>query len=132
MAGAVQHGASTLPEALFGRFPDAECAEVHLATGFQNLVMDHAAFPASLTNRLNEYCESAFATDRVVGESNRQFLHRVRKRAWAPFKVELLEMPPATIEAIGVTLQARFEFLIRQLRADGTRALSDRYVARTA
>ena len=38
MAGAVQHGASTLPEELFGKFPDVDTAEIHLATGFQNLI----------------------------------------------------------------------------------------------
>ena len=36
LAGAVQHGASTLPDELFHRFPAVETAEIHLATGFQN------------------------------------------------------------------------------------------------
>src|SRR3712207_7892174 len=35
LAGAVQHGASTLPDELFHRFPQVETAEIHLATGFQ-------------------------------------------------------------------------------------------------
>src|SRR5215471_19331607 len=39
MAGAVQHGASTLPPEYFGHFPDHDCAEIHLATEFQNLPM---------------------------------------------------------------------------------------------
>ena len=38
MAGAVQHGASTLPKEAFCRFPEVECAEIHLATQFQNIV----------------------------------------------------------------------------------------------
>ena len=33
LAGAVQHGASTLPDELFHRFPAVETAEIHLATG---------------------------------------------------------------------------------------------------
>ena len=37
LAGAVQHGASTLPDELFHHFPTVETAEIHLATGFQNL-----------------------------------------------------------------------------------------------
>ena len=48
MAGAVQHGASTLPEDLFGKFPEVETAEIHLATGFQNLIYDHPQFPREL------------------------------------------------------------------------------------
>ena len=38
LAGAVQHGASTLPEDAFGKFVDAEACEVHLATNFQNML----------------------------------------------------------------------------------------------
>ena len=43
--GAVQHGASTLPDELFHRFPAVETAEIHLATGFQNALYEHPAFP---------------------------------------------------------------------------------------
>ena len=51
LAGAVQHGASTLPDELFHRFPQVETAEIHLATGFQNLLYEHPAFPAELLER---------------------------------------------------------------------------------
>ena len=47
MAGAVQHGASTLPNEAFDRFPATGTAEVHLATGFQNIVYDSPNFPAA-------------------------------------------------------------------------------------
>jgi fructose/tagatose bisphosphate aldolase len=40
LSGAVQHGASTLPEEAFHRFPAIGTAEIHLATGFQNLIGD--------------------------------------------------------------------------------------------
>jgi fructose/tagatose bisphosphate aldolase len=40
MGGAVQHGASTLPEEAFTRFAEANALEVHLATGFQNMFYD--------------------------------------------------------------------------------------------
>lgn len=36
----VQHGASTLPKSYFSLFPAMHIAEVHLATGFQNVVWD--------------------------------------------------------------------------------------------
>ena len=48
LAGAVQHGASTLPDELFHRFPKVETAEIHLATGFQNSLYEHPAFPRDL------------------------------------------------------------------------------------
>ena len=45
LAGAVQHGASTLPDEAFHRFPETGTAEVHLATGFQNMTYDSKSFP---------------------------------------------------------------------------------------
>ena len=45
LAGAVQHGASTLPDEAFDRFPATGTAEIHLATGFQNIVYDSPNFP---------------------------------------------------------------------------------------
>ena len=48
LAGAVQHGASTLPDEAFDRFPATGTAEVHLATGFQNIVYDSKHFPDDL------------------------------------------------------------------------------------
>ena len=37
LAGAVQHGASTLPDEAFNSFPKRETSEIHLATNFGNL-----------------------------------------------------------------------------------------------
>ncbi|HQQ37572.1 MAG TPA: class II fructose-bisphosphate aldolase, partial [Methanothrix sp.] len=48
LAGAVQHGASTLPDEAFDRFPATGTAEIHLATGFQNMIYDSNGFPAPL------------------------------------------------------------------------------------
>ena len=49
LSGAVQHGASTLPDELFHHFPKAETAEIHLATGFQNALFETKASPQSST-----------------------------------------------------------------------------------
>src|SRR5258705_11491469 len=46
LAGAVQHGASTLPDQAFNRFPKRETCEIHLATNFQDILFDH--MPADL------------------------------------------------------------------------------------
>ena len=55
LAGAVQHGASTLPDDLFHRFPAVETAEIHLATGFQNALYEHPAFPAELHREIEAW-----------------------------------------------------------------------------
>ena len=130
MAGCVQHGASTLPEELFDRFPAVETAEVHLATGFQNLLMDHPAFPAKLLADMRRYCDSAFATERKPDETDGQFFYNTRKKAWGPFKRETWDLPPAVREELRGALQARFELLIRRLGVAGSRAMVERYVKR--
>src|SRR5690349_17319386 len=58
LAGAVQHGASTLPDELFHHFPKVETAEIHLATGFQNALYEHPAFPQDLLDEIKVWCET--------------------------------------------------------------------------
>ncbi len=48
LGGAVQHGASTLPDEAFDMFPQVDTVEVHLATGFQNIIYDSPHFPPDL------------------------------------------------------------------------------------
>ncbi|MFC2044066.1 class II fructose-bisphosphate aldolase [Chloroflexota bacterium] len=52
MGGAVQHGASTLPDEAFDLFPEADTLEVHLATGFQNIIFDSPYFPKELLDSI--------------------------------------------------------------------------------
>ena len=52
--GAVQHGASTLPEDAFHKFPEVETAEVHLATQFQNMVYDSNQVSSDLKNKIRK------------------------------------------------------------------------------
>ena len=57
LAGAVQHGASTLPSNAFGNFPRIETAEIHLATNFQNIVFDHPRLPAALKEQIRSWLD---------------------------------------------------------------------------
>ena len=41
-----------LPDDFFNKFPEVETLEIHLATGFMNLFLDNADFPANLTEKL--------------------------------------------------------------------------------
>jgi fructose/tagatose bisphosphate aldolase len=128
MAGAVQHGASTLPDELFHRFPEVETAEIHLATGFQNLVMDHPRFPADLLREMHAYADSELANERSAGETDIQFFYKTRKKAWGPFKRQTWDLPADIRSALGAELQAKFEFLIRQLKATDLGAITMKYV----
>ncbi|HEX8431750.1 MAG TPA: class II fructose-bisphosphate aldolase [Longimicrobium sp.] len=120
LAGAVQHGASTLPQSAFGSFPEVETAEIHLATNFQNMVYDHPSFPAELRERMYEHCRQNFPDERKAGDTEQQFIYRARKKAIGAFKRELWELPEANREAIRATLREQFTFLFRQLRVNDT------------
>jgi fructose/tagatose bisphosphate aldolase len=126
LAGAVQHGASTLPDELFHRFPQVETAEIHLATGFQNLLYDHPAFPNDLLREIEEWCRTNLADERKPGESDDVFLYKTRKKALGPFKRELWEL--ATKDEIIATQEEKFRFLFEQLGVAGSREMVERYV----
>mgnify|MGYP003330958105 FL=1 len=126
LAGAVQHGASTLPERLFHRFPEVGTAEVHLATGFQNALLDHPAFPAELRSEIAAWLHANAADEAKPGDSEEQFIYRTRKKALGPFKRQLWEV--AGNGEIIATQRERFASLFAQLGVAGTRALVARWV----
>jgi hypothetical protein len=95
MAGAVQHGASTLPDELFHRFPQVETAEIHLATGFQNLLYEHPAFPADLRARSRAGASPTPPTSARRARPT-TFLYKTRKKALGPYKRQLWELPTRT------------------------------------
>lgn len=128
MAGAVQHGASTLPDELFHRFPTVETAEIHLATGFQNILLDHPAFPPGLLSEMHAYADRDLADERKAGETDSQFFYKTRKKVWGPFKQRTWDLPEDLRGVLGQALESKFEFLIRQLKANDTREMALRYV----
>jgi fructose/tagatose bisphosphate aldolase len=130
LAGAVQHGASTLPEEAFDHFPRVATAEIHLATGFQNLLYEHPAFPEELRREVRDYCFRACAGERKDGETDEQFLYKTRKKAFGPLKRKLSDLPTTARDAIGRSLEERFALLFGKLAVTGTRGLTERFAAR--
>jgi len=128
LAGAVQHGASTLPPEAFDRFPAVETAEVHLATGFQNIVYESPHLPADLKSRVYDHLRQACRGEKKEGETEEQFLYKTRKKGFGPFKKDFWELPPATLSALGKELEGQFSFLFTKLNMAGTKALLDKYI----
>jgi fructose/tagatose bisphosphate aldolase len=126
LAGAVQHGASTLPDALFHRFPEVETAEIHLATGFQNALYDHPAFPASLMEEISDWCRANAADERKGDQTEDQFLYTTRKKAIGPFKRVLWDL--ATKDEILASQGAKIGYLFEQLRVPGSMAMVEKHV----
>ncbi|MFI5234311.1 MAG: class II fructose-bisphosphate aldolase [Gemmatimonadales bacterium] len=123
LAGAVQHGASTLPPDAFGNFPRVEACEIHLATNFQSIVFDHPALPAELRQRMYRWLDENAAAEKKTGDSSEQFYYKARKKAIGPFKREVWALPAATRAAIAADLEKTFRFLFEQLKVNGTAEL---------
>lgn len=126
--GAVQHGASTLPRDYFNKFPEVQTLEIHLATGFMNLFLDHAKFPAGLKQALYGYLDSAHAKERKDGETDAQFYYKTRKNAVGPYKPELWALPQEVKSEVYGALEEEFRFFYEKLNVVGTRDLIDRTV----
>jgi len=128
MGGAVQHGASTLPDEAFGMFPEVGTVEVHLATGFQNIIYDSPYFPRELRDNIYQHLRDKYRGEREEGETDEQFLYKTRKRAFGDFKKEIWNIPAENICAIGDELEDRFSLLFRRLNVVETADLVNRFV----
>src|SRR5215467_7374687 len=94
LSGAVQHGASTLPDTAFNNFPKRETAEIHLATNFQNMLFDH--IPDALRRDIYAWLDENARDERKSTDSDGQFYYKTRKKALGPFKQQLWDLPDAT------------------------------------
>jgi fructose/tagatose bisphosphate aldolase len=126
LAGAVQHGASTLPDELFHRFPAVETAEIHLATGFQNALYEHPAFPASLHREIEAWCFANVADERKAGQTDQQFVYTTRKKAIGPFKRQLWELE--TKDEILAAQRRKISYLFTELGVNDSIRMVERYV----
>ncbi len=126
LAGAVQHGASTLPESAFHNFPRVETAEIHLATGFQNMMYD--GIPAALRDEMYAWLRVNAADERKATDSDEQFIYKTRKKALGPFKEKLWAIDGAAAAALAAAFDKKFEFLFTQLGAGGTAVYVAKFV----
>jgi fructose/tagatose bisphosphate aldolase len=128
LAGAVQHGASTLPPEAFHKFVEYDAAEVHLATDFQNIIYESEHFPADLKNKIYDWLKTNLASEAKPGETEDQFLYKTRKKGLGPFKKEIAKLPQKTRDAIAYEVENKFDFLFKQLNIANTKDLVERYI----
>ncbi|MBX9929384.1 MAG: class II fructose-bisphosphate aldolase [Gemmatimonadaceae bacterium] len=126
LSGAVQHGASTLPDAAFHHFPRTETAEIHLATNFQNMLYDH--LPAALRDEIYAWLRVNAAEERKASDSDEQFFYKTRKKALGPFKSALWSLPSDVQASLARAYDAKFEFLFTKLGVGGTAPHVERYI----
>lgn len=128
LSGAVQHGASTLPDEAFDRFPKTETSEIHLATGFQNIIYDSRHFPADLKDRIYGYITTDLQGEKKEKDSHEQFIYKTRKKGFGRFKKDMWNLPSGILEALGAELEDKFSFLFDKLNLSNTRDRMDRFV----
>ena len=132
MGGAVQHGASTLPDEAFDRFPEVGTAEIHLATGFQNVIYDSPYFSQELLNDIRRHLLASYIGDRKQGETEEQFLYKTRKKAFGDFKKEMWSLPEENLRGIRETLEKRFSLLFQRLNVVETVDLVSKFVVNSS
>jgi fructose/tagatose bisphosphate aldolase len=126
MGGAVQHGASTLPENAFGKFVESEAIEVHLATNFQNITYD--LLPATLKAEMYKFLDEKSASERKHDMTDEQFYYKTRKNAIGPFKAQTWKMDAKTKEDVTKALEAQFGKLFTDLGVKGTRQFVEKAI----
>ncbi|MFC1653444.1 class II fructose-bisphosphate aldolase [Patescibacteria group bacterium] len=115
IGGSVQHGASTLPDEYFSQFTKSEAVEVHLATGFQNIQMDHKEFPSDLISKMYLWLDQTKQDEKKEGQTIEQFHYKLRKKAWGEFKKDTWDILEEKKEKIRSSLANRFEFFYKEL-----------------
>jgi fructose/tagatose bisphosphate aldolase len=118
LSGAVQHGASTLPDSAFNNFPKTETAEIHLATNFQTMLYDR--LPDTLRGEIYEWLRENAKDERKAGDSDEQFFYKTRKKALGPFKRQLWDLDSAAKAELAAAYDEKFTFLFTQLGIQGT------------
>jgi fructose/tagatose bisphosphate aldolase len=126
--GAVQHGASTLPDELFDKFPAVQTLEIHLATGFTNAFLDHKLFPEDLRQEIYSHLNQYHANERKPSHTDIVFHLSTRKKAIGPFKPELWRLPEEIKEEVYADLEDKYAYFYDKLNATGSREMVDSIV----
>ena len=120
LAGAVQHGASTLPDTAFNNFPKRDTAEIHLATNFQNMMYDH--LPADLRATVYDWLRENAKDERKASDSDEQFFYKTRKKALGPFKRRLWDLPANVKATLAAAYDEKFDFPVQSIGRSAIRS----------
>lgn len=126
IGGVVQHGASTLPADLFSEFPKNNTLEIHLATGFQNIVYDN--LPQTLKDEMFAWLDQNHQPEWDDTLTHEQNIYKTRKRAIGPFKKQCWMLSEGDKAPIIEGLKKQLSFLFEQLQVANSRDIILKYV----
>ena len=110
------------------KFPEAQAIEVHLATGFQNIIMDHPKFPAALSKKMYAWLDKEKIGEKKENQTKEQFHYKTRKKAWGQFKKECWSIDEKIKKEIRKALEKRFDFMFKSLNVVDTIKLVDKFI----
>lgn len=128
LSGAVQHGASTLPEEAFHMFPETGTSEVHLATGFQNIIYDNKSLPGGFREEVYAYIKENHGEEKKENQTDEQFIYSTRKKGFGPLKKKWWDLPADVKAPIMKELEDKFNLLFEKLRVINTKNIVDKTV----
>jgi fructose/tagatose bisphosphate aldolase len=120
LSGCVQHGASTLPEEAFHMFPETGTSEVHLATGFQNIIYDSKHLPKEFRDGVYTFIKTEYAKDKKEGQTEEQFIYSTRKKGFGLLKKKWWDLPLEVKNPIMKELESKFQLLFEKLKVGNT------------
>ncbi len=120
LSGCVQHGASTLPDEAFNMFPETGTSEVHLATGFQNIMYDSKHLHEEFRKEVYDFIKKEYAKEWKEGQTEEQFIYSTRKKGFGPIKKKWWDLPANVKEPIMKELESKFGLLFEKLRVSNT------------
>ncbi|MBI4689183.1 MAG: class II fructose-bisphosphate aldolase [Nitrospirae bacterium] len=128
LSGCVQHGASTLPDEAFHMFPETGTSEVHLATGFQNIIYDSKVMPKEFKDKVYEFIKKEYAKERKEGQTEEQFIYSTRKKGFGPLKKKWWDLPADVKGPIMKELEDKFGLLFTKLKVGNTKDIVNKTV----
>jgi hypothetical protein len=100
---------------------------VHLATEFQNMIYDSKHFPKDLKDKMYAWLKVNAANERKETDTDDRSIQGSQESPWRVQERDNVH-PAATRDAIAAELEARFEFLFKQLGAVNNKQVVDKFV----
>lgn len=117
-----------MPEEAFHMFPETGTSEVHLATGFQNIIYDSKHLPAGFREEVYEYIKTEFAKEKKEDQTEEQFIYSTRKKGFGTLKRRWWDLPADIKVHIMKELEDKFGLLFDKLKVGNTMEIVQRTV----
>jgi hypothetical protein len=101
-------------------FPETGTSEVHLATGFQNIIYDSNNLPAKFRDEVYAFIKTEYAKEKKEGQTEEQFIYSTRKKGFGPWKKKWWDLPIEVKEPIMKELESKFGLLFEELKVGNT------------